>query len=196
MSTGACVQCQNETEYSLSTLSTPGDCKDCQTKKMFCYGGADVGPRPGYWRSANTSDNFISCLYSSACLGYETTYNNSLGACFSGYQGILCADCSVGYSRSGDYECAKCPAAYLNIIRLALVAIAAVIGIAFMVRSTLAGALQRKNIQSVYIKILMNHLQLIVLTASFNFDWPSSVLELFDTTEPVAQASSHILSFD
>jgi len=65
-----------------------------------------------------------------------------------------------------------------------------------MVRSTLSGALQRKNIQSVYIKILMNHLQLIVLTATFDFDWPSQVLAIFDTTEPAAQVSSQILSFD
>lgn len=65
-----------------------------------------------------------------------------------------------------------------------------------MIRSTLAGALQRKNIQSVYIKILMNHLQLIYLTASFDFDWPERVVDLFETSEPVAQVSSQILSFD
>lgn len=65
-----------------------------------------------------------------------------------------------------------------------------------MIRSTLAGALQRKNIQSVYIKILMNHLQLIVLTSSFDFDWPTAVLRLFETTEPVAQVATHIISFD
>jgi hypothetical protein len=42
----------------------------------------------------------------------------------------------------------------------------------------------------------MNHLQLIVLTASFDFDWPERVLKLFETTEPVAEVSSQVLSFD
>ena len=193
---GAWVECTAGTEYLLSTLSTPGNCKACQTTKMYWYGGSDIGPKPGYWRSSNTSDNFIGCLFASACLGYESTYNNSLGACFSGYQGYLCADCEVGYSRSGDYECAKCPNPILNVVQLVLILLAVIVGIVIMIRSTLAGALQRKNIQSVYIKILMNHLQLIVLTASFDFDWPNAVLTLFETTEPVAQASSHILSFD
>ena len=74
--------------------------------------------------------------------------------------------------------------------------LAVIVGIIIMIRSTLAGALQRKNVQSVYIKLLMNHLQLIILTASFNFDWPQSVVEIFETSEPVAQVATHILSFD
>jgi len=41
-----------------------------------------------------------------------------------------------------------------------------------MIRSTLAGASQLKNVQSVYYKILLNHMQLIMLTASFNLNWP------------------------
>ena len=56
--------------------------------------------------------------------------------------------------------------------------IAVLVGIVIMVKTTLASALQKKNIQSVYIKILMNHLQLIVLTASFDFEWPQTVLKL------------------
>ena len=78
-STGACTSCTAGTEYSLSSLSGPGDCLPCQTKKMYCYGGSDVGPKPGYWRSSTSSDNFIACLYTSACLGYESAYKNSLG---------------------------------------------------------------------------------------------------------------------
>jgi hypothetical protein len=71
-----------------------------------------------------------------------------------------------------------------------------IIGICIIIRSTLAGAIQRKNVQSVYIKILMNHIQLIVLTASFDFDWPNSVVKIFETTEPVANVATHVLSFD
>lgn len=74
--------------------------------------------------------------------------------------------------------------------------IVAIVVIALIIRSTLAGAVQKKNVQSVYVKILMNHLQLLVLTSSFDFDWPDRVLELFNTSKPVAQVSTQILSFD
>ena len=73
---------------------------------------------------------------------------------------------------------------------------AVVVGIIFIIRSTLAGALQRKNIQSVYIKLLMNHLQLLILTASFDFDWPDRVLKIFEASEPVAQVTTQVSSFD
>jgi hypothetical protein len=42
----------------------------------------------------------------------------------------------------------------------------------------------------------MNHLQLIYLTASFDFDWPDNVESFFETSEPVAQVSQQVLSFD
>lgn len=68
--------------------------------------------------------------------------------------------------------------------------------IVLIIKSTLDGALVRKNLQSVYMKILMNHLQLILLTASFNFDWPDDVTKFYDNTRPASQVSSQILSFD
>ena len=42
----------------------------------------------------------------------------------------------------------------------------------------------------------MNHVQLILLTASFNFKWPDEVVALFDVAKPVAQATTQIFSFD
>jgi hypothetical protein len=42
----------------------------------------------------------------------------------------------------------------------------------------------------------MNHLQLVALTASFNFEWPESVVRLFDSAKPAAEISRHIISFD
>ena len=68
--------------------------------------------------------------------------------------------------------------------------------VAFMVRSTLAGANDKNNVTGIYIKILMNHIQLIMLTASFNFDWPDQVTSLFDSIKPVASASTQVMSFD
>ena len=49
-------------------------------------GGSEVYPLAGYWRSSNTSDDFIACRNDVACLGGEyPTVNNSMGACEIGY---------------------------------------------------------------------------------------------------------------
>ena len=194
--TGACVACLENEEYSLSTSTSPQECKECQKTRMYWRGGSDIGPRPGFWRSSTSSDNFIECLYKPACLGYVSPSNNNLGECFTGYQGILWADCEVGFSRTGQFEWDKCPNPLWNIIRLILILIAVIVAIVVIIRSTLASASQRKNVQSVYIKLLMNHLQLLILTSSFEFDWPSRVVKLFETSEPVARVSTQVMSFD
>ena len=83
-------------------------------------------------------------------------YNPS-GSCLDGYQGILCADCEPGYSQSGSFQCQLCPDPASNIVKLIGVAIAFIIVILFMIRSTLKGASEVRNITSVYQKILLNH---------------------------------------
>jgi len=82
------------------------------------------------------------------------------------------------------------------VLRLLFIFTLAVLLIGFMVRSTLKGAMEKKNVTSIYMKIMMNHMQLILLTASFDFDWPAIVQAFFSTAEPVAQVSTQILSLD
>lgn len=66
----------------------------------------------------------------------------------------------------------------------------AVCVVVLLIRSTLNGALVKKNVMSIFQKILMNHLQLIIMTASFNFNWPAMVAKFFNTSQPVAQTST------
>ena len=195
-STGACIECASPDYYSLEAQTAPGSCKNWQTQKMYCKGGSNVGPKPGYWRSSLTSDNFISWLYYGACLGYVSPTNNKLGECFKGYQGILCADWIPNFSRTGNYEWSKWPDFAWNIIRLILFFIVVIVWAIFMIKSTISNTLQAKNIQSVYIRTLMNHLQLLVITASFNFKWSSNVNQFFDSSKQVAQVTTQFLSFD
>ena len=195
-STGAWTEWVSPNYYSLEQQTSPGSWKGCQTSKMYCKGGSDIGPKPGYWRSSLISDNFITWLYPGACLGYVSPSNNKLGECFEGYQGILWADWTINFSRTSDYKWGKCPNPIWNIIRLFLIFLAIIIGIVFIIRSTLSGVLQKKNLQSVYIKLLMNHLQLLVLTASFNLRWPDNVNSFFKSSSSVAQVYSQLLSLD
>lgn len=64
-----------------------------------------------------------------------------------------------------------------------------------MVKNILASAMNPSP-TSVYIKIMMNHLQLIMITASFNFEWPNSIVSFFETVSPIATASDNLISFD
>lgn len=65
-----------------------------------------------------------------------------------------------------------CPDKNANITRIAFIVIGAILAMVFLIRSTLNGAKAKKNISSIYTKIVMNHLQLILLTSSFNLKWP------------------------
>ena len=67
--------------------------------------------------------------------------------------------------------------------------------VTFMVRSTLNNA-KRKNIHSVYIKIFLNHMQMLLITASFDLDWPPQVESLLKASGPITESSGEIVSFD
>ncbi|CDW82324.1 UNKNOWN [Stylonychia lemnae] len=191
---GKCQKC--EQSFSLIKMKQPGTCENCPTEKAICNGGAEIGPQPGFWRKNNQSKVFIQCLFAQACLGMVPPQNNPLGECFIGYQGILCADCMNGYSRDNDYQCAECPEPALNVLRLITIFIAIVILIVLIIRSTLKGAQDINNVTSIYLKILLNHFQLILMTASFDFQWSQQIVSFFTTTKQVATQSTQIFSFD
>ena len=56
-----------------------------------------------------------------------------------------------------------------NVVRLIGMFLILIIGLVVLVRSTLQGATAKKDYLSVYFRIIMNHFQLLVITASFNF---------------------------
>ena len=64
-----------------------------------------------------------------------------------------------------------------------------------MVKNILSSALNPSP-TSVYIKIMMNHLQLLMITASFDFEWPDEIVGFFGAISPVATASENLISFD
>jgi hypothetical protein len=191
---GACYECPKGT-FLLVVPVTPTECKECNSERAICLGGSNIGPKPGYWRKSNLTEEFQVCPEEAACLGMIAPNYNPKGDCAEGYHGTLCSGCLPGYSRSGDYECSACPTPELNFIRIVGILVGCIIGIIFMVRSTLKNALNPSP-TSVYIKILMNHLQLIMITSSFNFDWPESLVSFFETVAPIATASDNLVSFD
>lgn len=95
-----------------------------------------------------------------------------------------------------NYVCNFCPGNAINIVRLLFIGMGFLMLIVFMIRSTLNGAQNIKNVTSVYVKILMNHIQIISLTASFDFNWPELVRKFFDIASYPANVGNSIFSID
>ncbi|CDW76686.1 UNKNOWN [Stylonychia lemnae] len=177
LSSGKCRSCQGPDYYLLKKTSKITNCLECQKSKSYCDGGNQVFPKANYWRSSMDSDNFISCRNPIACLGRNGKENNYLGSCRQGYQGILCIDCQLGFSRTGTtYLCSNCPDPTANAFRLIGLLTVMIMLMCFMVRSTLQGALAKKNFISVY--------------------WPEQLSEFFNFAKPVSESSTQFVSID
>ena len=121
----------------------------------------------------STSKNFIECFNTEACLGGDE--NATVGRCLDGYGGILCADCQGRHYRSGAFVCKECPSLYLNIVISIITSFGLVGAIVVLVNSMMQVPFTKKPIYSVYLKILLNHLQLMQVIAKINFGWPEEI---------------------
>lgn len=74
--------------------------------------------------------------------------------------------------------------------------LAVIVVIVIFIKGTLHSMKGKKSNISVYLKILANHFQLIVLTLQFDLEWPGQVNAVNDTAKPVADVSARIFSFD
>ena len=118
---------------------------------------------------------FLKCYTASACTSSSEDEFNPQGHCYSGYRGILCAQCETGYVGNSNFECAECPELWKNVLLLVAVLVLSTVAIVVFIRVTLASMNEKKSNVSVYLKILTNHLQLIVITLNFDLDWPQSI---------------------
>ena len=193
-SDGQCIEC-SPGFYLIQPPSSPTSCLTCPSN-AHCFGGNKVSPKPGYWRSSESSLQFLRCYTPSACTGSSQGDFNPQGHCYSGYQGILCAQCETGYSRNSNFQCAACPEMWKNALLLLGILLLSTAFLVIFIRVTLASTLAKKSNISVYLKILTNHLQLIVITLNFDLDWPNEVNAVNESAQPLADVSSQLISFD
>lgn len=83
-----------------------------------------------------------------------------------------------------------------NVVLLLAILIIAIAVIGIFIKVTLSSMKAKKSNISVYLKILTNHLQLVVITLNFDLDWPSEVSQVNETAKPFADVSSRIISLD
>lgn len=65
----------------------------------------------------------------------------------------------------------------------------------YLVHSTIKGSIE-DNTSSIYIKIMLNHMQMLLITSSFDLAWPADVKAIFKLAAPVKEFLNSITSFD
>ncbi|TNV88096.1 hypothetical protein FGO68_gene15873 [Halteria grandinella] len=194
LSNGKCKECQPGT-YLLESPREPTSCKTCKSDQSYCLGGSNIYPTSGYWRSSNTTDNFLLCFNDEACLGGSG--DEPQGECSASYQGFMCASCKEDYSQNElSKKCERCPSPISNAFILLLLLIVFLAFIVILVHSNLSSSNNEKNFLPVFLRILVNHLQILTLVASFDFSWPLEVIAFFNSFRPVSESQSQLFSID
>jgi len=179
------------------SLDPEGSCKACP-EGAICYGNYTMVPQEEYWRVDMLSEQFWLCPYKPACLGSPEPPNvlSFTGLCAEGYFGNLCNGCSPGFSRLNAAECARCPSFLLNTVRTIGIILAVLTFLALIVWSTIRSAERTRSHLSIYIKIFLNYLQLVMITAGFSLSWPAYVGVLLDAQQSAGNAADQIFSID
>jgi predicted outer membrane repeat protein len=188
-----CYLCPSGT-YSLDPNES---CNSCPSH-VTCYGNFTMAPNPGYWRPDPTTILVLQCPLKEACIGSPSnaSYVSLTGLCANGYEGNLCTACQVGFSKQGKYQCGKCPNLMANIAISALIAGVALLFGALIVVLALRGATRPRSELALYTKIFMNYLQMIVVAASLNLNWPSFVSVFLSGQETAGSVTEQLFSYD
>lgn len=188
-----CVKCPKNT-YSLNPADK--ECEECPSNAI-CYGEYYLVPKPGYWRVDINSEKIFECPRKKSCIG-SPGYPNIVysGLCESGYQGNLCQGCAKGYSRGDMNICKECPTRLENIIKLTFSLIGVLLALILVILTTMKSAYKPKSIQSIYIKIFINYIQLIGIISEYDLSWPRFVSNLLSIQSNASNVSKHILSVD
>jgi hypothetical protein len=186
-----CVQCIAGT-YSLDSTQP---CTNCPSGAK-CLGGSLILPDSGYWRPSKYTDSVFACPNSAACLGSSHIKPSLTGECHKGYRGNKCQACDNGYSRTAEDVCGKCPDEVSSAFRLIgmLTILALICG--GLVWSSLHTAYESAAVSSIYLKIFVNYLQLVLLTTQLRLEWPSFVYELFSIQSSAGTLSNQFLNVD
>lgn len=190
--TNRCYPCPEE-KYSLEPTDA---CKECP-KGAVCLGRASMVPEPGYWRSMEDTDVFWPCPNEKACLGSNTTGKlEPTGICAPGYYGNMCNGCLGGYFRSSRNICSECPDPALSLFKTVCVGLLALLFIMFVIKMSLISAHRTSSQFSIYMKIFVNYLQLVTVTAAFDLAWPVDVSTMLSAQESAGSISEQIFALD
>jgi hypothetical protein len=150
--------------------------------------------KKGYWRSSLESEIVETCIPPEACLEGNST--NELGDCSAGYTGKFCHSCQEGYSKTVSSVCSKCPDDQYNKLTAVGLFLVFLFFCVLLVKTTLKSAFTLKSIHSIYIKILINYIQLIFITTQINILWPTYLDSAVLLQRSAATLSERLFSLD
>ena len=189
---GACLVCSTGT-YSLDPTLPCLLCPD----SAICYGNSTIVPKPGYWRQSNLTDAFIECLAPEACIGSpDPPFLSLTGLCATGYGGNLCQQCQPGYSSTGRNLCSQCPSLVSNITLTILISLLALVLVALIVWTAVKSAMRPQSLIAVYVKIFMNYLQMVVVSAALNLNWPTFAKTFLSGQQMAGGVAEQLFSVD
>ncbi|KAL4480641.1 hypothetical protein ABPG73_016542 [Tetrahymena malaccensis] len=183
-----CSYCEN------MKVSYNGICESCQTDYFTeCYSNYSA-LRQNYWR-ANYTVNPQDILYCSnniqSCVGGSGVGNE---LCYQGHIGAQCQDCDIKgtfwedkYSSVGYFQCTKCSGISQNTVKIIILLVFLAISLLIIIVSLFkrlrnelyaiylskmgifffGQTLQKQQLSSAYIKILLFHIQVFMVSNQF-----------------------------
>jgi hypothetical protein len=176
---GFCQTCPAGT-YNVD--SSVKDCLICPDSAN-CYGGDQMFPKAGYWHSTNHSAQIHKCLSSGTCLDE--------GVCSEGYSGNLCGTCAPGYGDTAPFQCEQCMPNWKTTLLFLSGWVAMFLLVSWTVHTTLGDAAAAGvGRPSDYLKVLVRHLQYLLVVASLPTPWPDALSAMFKALGWLFAASS------
>lgn len=179
-----CTRCPAST-YSLTLSSL--SCSQCPVQAE-CTGGSKIYPNSGYWRPDIQFPGILSCPRPESCLGSEERISET-GLCAELYTGNMCQSCTPGARREGRDRCVLCPETEGIHVQAAFQS-AGLLGLWLLVAWASSG------MTGVYLRTLLNYLQLMVLVADFDLKWPDPLLGFFALHQFAGNAVQNFLPLD
>ena len=182
--------------YGYFSLRPDEQCTRCPSTAE-CLGNFTILPKAGYWRSSNMTTNILPCPNSKACIGSPSLSNSSLtGACADGYYGNLCNGCIAGHFRSDTNTCSNCPNQTISGILLTVFCLVLITVAVILIASSIRSATRPKSQLSIFMKIFMNYLQLIIACSNVRLNYPPELIEFSNAQGKVGNVDNEVFSID
>jgi hypothetical protein len=82
-----------------------------------------------------------------------------------------------------------CPPKWWVLLRSFLIIVVLILLLIFLIQ-----AQSKSRYLHVFLRLLINHVQLILLISTFHFNWPVKLQDIFDFSRPISQPFSELLS--
>jgi len=201
-----CIRCKPGEMLINLEENSAGPCVECYNS-LYCNGGSNVSPKPGFWRMNETANLVLECK-TIACLGGKLEDGTFLPVtrCAPGYQGNLCHNCIKGWAKTSNnaacFDCNNNPNYYIQ-LAIAIIINLALIG--YSVKVTLEQAKdytfesEHKNLdvkKSILVRNLVNYIQVVSLIGDLPLAWPSSFKSSLKFNKSMPSPSSDMFSLD